>query len=285
LDEERQTEYNIKTLLQKVRYEYTTLGYFMDILSIDHSILSKWKEFSRWYGNTLIYLDFSQEEQVVREINCSYENRSLETSDTEVQSYFLKSEIVDTEIEEVDVKYAVFENKKIIYQGYELAPLVCIDKDEEDNTHILYFALRVGESIPREEIQNFHLKFNVAFAVFPSHITFNPSAIIKKDSFESFIKHHYRRFQVELSTNGFSENHLGTVDKGLFENFKTHGMNISIIIGGSEFVPNSWPKDLEILHHVKCYEINRKSTTTFGFDDHYYDAELYSEKIDEGHYF
>jgi len=282
LDEERQTEYNIKTLLQKVRYEYTTLGYFMDILSIDHSILSKWEGFSKWYANAILYLGFSQEEQVVREINCDYENRSLEMSDTEVQSYFLKSEIVDTEIDQL-VKYAVVENKKINYQGYELRPLVFIKKDTED--HSLYFTLRVNESIPREEIQSFHLKFNIAFAVFPSHITFDPSAIITTDSTESFIKHHYRRFQVELDTNGDSENHLGTVDKYLFEKFKTHGMNISVIIGGSEFVPFSWPKDLDILHHVRCYEINRKSATAFGFDDNYNDAELYTEKIEEGHYF
>jgi len=284
LDKERQTEYNINTLLQKVRYEFTTLGYFMDVLPIDHSILSKWKGFSKWYANAILYLGFSQEEQVVREINCDYENRSLEMSDTEVQSYFLKSEIVDTEIDHL-VKYAVVENKKIIYQGYELTPLVCIAKDEEGSTHILYFALRVGATIPREEIQSFHLKFNIAFAVFPSHITFDPSAIITKDSTESFIKHHYRRLQVELDTTGCSENRLGTVDKYLFEKFKTHGMNISIIIGGSEFVPFSWPKDLDILHHVRCYEINRKSATAFGFDDNYNDAELYTEKIEEGHYF
>jgi len=284
VDKESQTEYNIKTLLRKVRHEYATVGYFMDVLSIEHSILSKWKGFSKWYANALLYHGFSKEEQEAREINCQNKNRSLKVADTEVQNYFFKLESFATRFTHQS-RYTTLGNKKIVYQGYKLTPSVYIL--EYQNLYDLIFALRfVGNSGgPIMDIENFHLKFNIAMGVFPGNITFEPDAMIKNFITSSFIKYHYRRFEVKFNLTDFLQFNIGTIDKGLFEKFKTHGMNISIIIGGSDFEQSSWPTNFKALHEMRGYEINCKSTTPFGLNDSYSATELYENEIEEGYYF
>jgi len=262
-DEERQTENNIKKLLNKVRNEYTTVGYFMDVLPINHLILSKWQGFSQWHSNAILYHGFSSSERVLRGMDCDYRTRSIKNSPIKAQSYMLKLEYLKCTSIDGIYRYKMFENQRIVYHGYVLEPYICFREIDAD-TYKLFLFLRFGDTLNEIEIKNFYLKFNIAFGVFPGYISFDPFFILKNVISSSLIRCHYRQLEVEFCQNNYYKRQIGTVDKGLFEIYKTNGLNICIIIGGSELEVNKWPTNLKALHpyDARGYEINRKSTTS-----------------------
>jgi len=58
---------------------------------------------------------------------------------------------------------------------------------------------------------------------------------------------------------------IGTIDEGLFEKFKEHGITISIAFRGSDLT--NWPSHLRALNDVTFKAIHRKSTFKFGVND------------------
>lgn len=256
----------------------------MDVLSIDHPVLSKWQGFSKWHVNATFYHGFSDVERIMRGLDCDYANRSLKTCDIAAQSYVLKLQNVKSR-QNFLFKYEVVGNRKMVYQGYTLKPYVYFEQND-NGTYCLSLFLCCGDFFRPMRIPNFYLTFNIAFGIFPGHITYEPDEVFENNISSNFIRNHFRRFEVNFNQNNQLQIDIGTVDEELFRKFKTNGLNIFIIFGGSGLNLNKWPINLKALHDVKNYEINRKSTTTFGLNDkNYNNTGLYTEKIQLGKYF
>jgi len=172
-------------------------------------------------------------------------------------------------------------NESIIYQGYVLRPIVRLQLQNDGTGHLLSLVLKFGDLSTRKDMENFYLKFNMAFGVFPSNVTYDPCAIIQNASANFFVQH-FRQFNVRFSLTNTFVKHVGTIDKELFEKFQTNGMNIYILIGEAE--PGLNVSYVNRLSEVSCYQINRKSTTTYGLHDDYPDIRLNTNRIPVGRY-
>jgi len=240
VDEERQTEYNIKKLLNKVRYEHITVGYFKNVLLID-KVLSKWSGFYQWCANALLYHGFSEEDKSLQGLNCASKNRSINTST--VQSYVIKLEYF---LEESIFKTSEYSKGKVIYQGYIFTPLITFVKNVS-SSYDLNLNVYFDDDVTKKEMKKFYLKFGIAVCVFPGN----------KKLPKVSVKVHFRRFKVEyIKCNSFEKN-IGTIDEEIYNTFKEEGIDAWIVFGGLKQV--DWPESLKALNDVKNLEIHRKS--------------------------
>jgi len=231
VDEVRQMVDNIQKLLHQVRYEYMTVEYFKDVLLINHPILSKWHGYNQWYVDAILFHSLSAEEKTLREITSGRKNRTFGVYRSSMQRCILHIAQSTT----TPVFMSLTDHKYILHEGYKLTPTIEFLRVNNVNSYELVLRLYFDSN---KEILQFYRKFVIAFGVFFNLKGDIPIALFH-DGDTSFIHNNYQHIDVEFKNNNMFKTSVGTIDGELFQKFKDHGIDVSIMFKKSGLF--EWP--------------------------------------------
>jgi len=245
VDEVRQTVDNIQKLLHQVRYEYMTVEYFKDVLLINHPILSKWSGYNQWYVDAILFHSLSAEEKTSREITSGRKNRTFRLLRRHVQICSLHIAQSTT----TPVFMSLTDHKYILHEGYKLTPTIDIIRVTNANSYELVLRLYFGSN---KETLKFYRRFVIAFGVFYNLKGGIPQALFHAAD-TSFICNNYQHIDVEFKNNNMFKTSIGTIDGELFQKFKDHGINVSILFKRSGLF--EWPL---LFHSLNVLSVTRR---------------------------
>jgi len=229
-NDERQTEEKISKILQQLRYQYMTARCFKDILTINHVILSKWRGYTKWYVDALLYHSLTSEDRISCEMTKSLEERTLKLSyPYNLQACALKVVHIG------DTFMSLGNHRYIIHNGYHLTPTIKFEKINDGKTWELVLRMNFGSNIEKK-IEHFNLTFEIAFGVFLNFKTIS----FDKCNNNNFVCKNYRSFPVKFNKSNVFQTTVGTIDEELFQKFITDGIGVSIVFKGL----NDWPSYL-----------------------------------------
>ena len=262
-DEARQTEENIKSILSECRYEHMSVEFLRDVLSPNHTILSKWDGFITWYIDALAYHAFSQKTRKLREFPHARKSRSVSSSKTDIQNCMIKlSYITDDMFKQSWVNY-----RNIVYQGYVLTPKLVLTPIEGEEKMRVKLHLYLGSACMEKTIEKFYLEFDVAFAILPTDQKYESSYLFQH-SCSTFISKHYRPMKIKFDKKNLVKKSAGCIDSKLYTKFKENGVYAAFAFKSADV--SYWPQFMKSFQNLMFASmLDRKSTDKFGQYDIY----------------
>lgn len=262
-DSERQTEENIKLILSECRYEQMTPEFLRDVLSPNHTILSKWKDYIKWYIDALSFHALSPKSRKLRDFPPARKNRSLNCTKTDIQHCMIKLSYVDGGM----FKQSWVNYRNIVFHGHVLTPAIIVTQTDENDSYGVKLHLYLGSSCHEKVMEKFYLAFDIAFAILPGDNKYETDSLFCHSS-SSFIAQHYRPLKIKFDTKNLAKKSVGTIDSKLYSKFREHGMCVSVGFKAADV--SAWPQFMKSFHSLMhAGAMHRKSTDQFGQYDLY----------------
>ena len=260
-DEERQSEENIKVILGECRHEHMSVEFLRDVLSPNHSILSKWDGYISWFIDALSYHAFSQKSRKVRDFPPARKNRSCTSNKTDIQNCMIKLSCVNNNI----FKQSWVNYRNIIYQGYVVTPKLILSPCLDEDKHRVKLHFYLGSTCGEKSIEKFYLEFDIAFAILPGEYKYDSDLF--QHGCSGFISKHYRPMKIKFDKKNLVKKSAGFVDGKLYEKFKENGVFAAFAFKSADV--NYWPQFMKSFQNlIFADELDRKASDKYGQFDY-----------------
>ena len=227
-DVDRQTDENIKILLNECCYEQMSPEYLTKFLTPNHPIFSIWKGWSGWHYKAVCHHALTKSITIFPEINVRQGHIFKDNSRMEQCVIQFSYKIGNDALKQWMSHY-----KNVIFEGCILSPELVINKSDFDKYDVMlhmYLDVFCKES----GFEMFYLQCDVAFAIFPYAGCYSRNLFTNSD----FVTQHFRRTRLIFHKNNLVTFSAGTVDEALFAKFMVDGIYVALAFKSCE---KQWP--------------------------------------------
>ena len=227
-----------------------TVEFLHDVLSIDHSIFSKWSGYTKWYLDAITYHAMSPKSRRQRMFFLR-KNRN-HSSKYDTLSFILKLKFRNGAFRQ-DV-----DDANVMWQGYVFSPIIRISKSKDKDQYKVKLFLFLGKADQIKTIDKFYLESDMVYLILPGNQTYNRNRLFCETS-SAFLKEHARQSSVKFEMANCVRMQSGTIDGPMLEQARIYGLQFAAAYKSCDY---SWPCYMKgILPNLSV--LNRKGSTSY----------------------